>query len=127
MTTSVKRRRGAVTKPIDKEGVDPAHRLIANKIRHLMRARRMTQADLAERIGSVQSRIHKWIHCIGEPRPGHLLQLSKVFNVSLEYFCDATIPVTANLQHPLTTDEVPGSDQQLLNQLIERLGPDVVL
>lgn len=100
---------------------------MSSKLKHLMGLHGMTQNDLAERVGVVQSRIAKWLKGIGEPHSVHLLKISQVFGVSLLYLCDPSIPIRAHGDCPLEHDETIDEDTVLLMQLVERIGADVVL
>lgn len=55
-----------------------------NKIKKLREAHKMTQAELAERVGVGRSTVTKWENGDAIPRPKILIKLSRMFGCRIE-------------------------------------------
>jgi transcriptional regulator with XRE-family HTH domain len=95
----------------------PVARDFPEKLVYLLKARDMSQAQLAAKTGLTQPRISKWLKPTGEPGPMDLWKIAQATECSLEFLCnpDCVDPAL-----------VPQSDDQTLQTvyvMIKRLGP----
>jgi transcriptional regulator with XRE-family HTH domain len=60
--------------------------LFAEKIKILREQSNMTQADLAKKLGLTRSSVNGWEMGLSVPSTPFLVELSRVFNVSVDYF-----------------------------------------
>jgi len=60
--------------------------LFAEKIKVLREQSSMTQADLAKKLGLTRSSVNGWEMGLSAPSTPLLVELSKVFSVSTDYF-----------------------------------------
>lgn len=61
---------------------------LSEKIDILLKRNGMTQTKLSKELGISQAAIAKWINGSSRPAPDKLLQMSKLFNVSIEVISD---------------------------------------
>ena len=64
--------------------------ITAERIVNLRRERKLTQSQLAEKIGVSRSCVANWERCIREPDAADICSLATFFNVSTEYICGRT-------------------------------------
>ena len=64
--------------------------IAAERIAELRRERKMTQSQLAEKLGVSRSCIANWERHIREPNAADICSLASFFNVSTEYICGRT-------------------------------------
>lgn len=58
---------------------------IGKRIIELRKSANMTQAELADKLAVTDKAVSKWERDIGEPNTQSLIEISKIFNVSLDY------------------------------------------
>lgn len=56
------------------------------KIRHLRKEINMTQEELGTKLNITYQAVSKWERNLSSPDFGTIVKISKIFNVSLEYF-----------------------------------------
>ena len=61
----------------------------AQRIYQLRRERKMSQAELAKRIGVTQKAIDFWEKSINEPKATYIVKLAEFFNVTCGYILGA--------------------------------------
>ena len=69
--------------------------MIADKIKLLREKRRITQAELASRLGITRSGVNAWEMGISIPSTQYVVLLAKFFDVSTDYLLD--LPNTATI------------------------------
>jgi transcriptional regulator with XRE-family HTH domain len=87
------------------KAMDKGLQLLAEKIRVLREQSNMTQADLAKKLGLTRSSVNGWEMGLSVPSTPLLVELSKVFNVSADYFLGIEHGATLNITG-LTPKEV---------------------
>ena len=89
--------------------------MTAERIKALREARGWTQAELARRINITRNGVNSWEQGLSMPSPACLVDLSKVFSVSMDYLLGV---------ERLETVNVTGLDEKdvaMLAQLADRL------
>ena len=89
--------------------------MIAEKIKLLRSARGWSQAELARRIGVTRNGVNSWEQGLSMPSPVYLIELSKVFSVSVDFLLGI---------EPLSTVNVTGLNEHdiaILAELADRL------
>ncbi len=84
------------------------------RLKELREQRGLTQAKLAEQLGTTQQTIHKYEHGTAEPEHKMLRRISDFFNVSADYLIDHEV-------HDLTLD---AQEQHLIHTLRTLDAPD---
>ena len=87
--------------------------MIADNIKMLREAHKMTQADLAKKLGITRSSVNAWEMGISVPSTSYLVELSMLFHVSTDYLLGLKQNATLDISS-LNTEEV-----RLLNELIQ--------
>ena len=59
---------------------------LADRIRRLREKNGMTQADLARKVGLTRSSINGWEMGLAVPSTANVVELSKIFHVTADYF-----------------------------------------
>ncbi len=83
------------------------------KIRLLLKTRRLSQAELAELVGTSQQQVSRWLESNTPPRAGSLLRLARVLEVSADYLID---PAQNTYSPPVLS-----SDEQVVLDLYRAL------
>ena len=73
---------------------------LGQKLKALLKESRMTQEDLAEQLEVSRQAVGKWVNDKGIPEVGKLVQISDLFDVSLDYLLkedgtEKNVPSTA--------------------------------
>jgi transcriptional regulator with XRE-family HTH domain len=58
------------------------------KLRELLKRHGMSQADLAESIGTYQTQVSRWLESNTPPKWNYLLKIARVFDVSVDFLVD---------------------------------------
>ena len=61
---------------------------LADKIKNIRRRKGMSQKKLGSLLGISDRAVSKWENGISKPSVENLFQLSKILNVSADYFCN---------------------------------------
>lgn len=61
-----------------------------SKVRKLLDACRMSQADLAESLGTSQQQVSRWLESGKPPKADYLLRLARALGVTVDYLIDDT-------------------------------------
>ena len=64
--------------------------MIAEKIKSLREARRITQSELARQLGITRNGVNSWEQGLSTPSPASIVELAKFFGVSSSQAVDAT-------------------------------------
>ena len=59
--------------------------MIADKIKMLRVAQKLSQADLAKKLGITRSSVNAWALGFSSPSTGYLVELANLFHVSTDY------------------------------------------
>lgn len=89
--------------------------MIAERIKELRQARGWTQADLARRLSITRNGVNSWEQGLSTPSPASLVDLARLFSVSMDYLLGV---------EPLNTVNVTGLDERdvaILAELADRL------
>ena len=89
--------------------------MIADKIKFLREKNRMTQSDLAKKLGITRSSVNAWEMGISTPSTQYLVELSHMFKISTDYLLG--ISNDANISTKGLTDK----DIELVYEIIEHL------
>lgn len=57
----------------------------ANKVRELLKDRKLSQADLAEALGTNQQQVSRWLEGNNPPKWDYLLRMARFFDVTTDY------------------------------------------
>ena len=76
--------------------------MIADKIKMLREGQRLTQAELAKRLGITRSGVNAWEMGISVPSTQYLVELAMAFKVSTDFLLD--LPTTATVSVEGLTD-----------------------
>lgn len=87
----------------------------ADKVRSLLKLRRLSQSELAEALGTTQPQISRWLEGNTPPRWDYLLKMSRALGVTADYLID---PEQEELPRPLGLTE----DERFVLQLYHDLG-----
>jgi transcriptional regulator with XRE-family HTH domain len=87
----------------------------AEKVRNLLKARRLSQSDLAEALGTSQPQVSRWLEAGTPPRSDYLLKMARVLGVPADYLIDA------DQDEPPRPPEL-SDDERYLLQLYRDLG-----
>ena len=90
--------------------------ITAERIAKLRRERKMTQSQLAEKLGVSRSCIANWERCIREPNAADVCSLASFFNVSTEYICGRT-----DLHNKIKIPEPYNIDLSVLNAMGKKM------
>lgn len=87
----------------------------ARRIKQLRESKNLTQSDLAKKLNITRSAVNSWEMEISTPTAQNLVEMSKIFNVSVDYLLgldkDNVIDVTG----------LGDKELKLVYELIERL------
>ena len=61
------------------------------RIKKLRKSKGVTQRELAERLGISEQAVSKWEKNLSNPSTKNLLQIAKIFGVSITYFYQITL------------------------------------
>lgn len=89
--------------------------MIADKIKFLREKNKMTQSDLAKKLGITRSSVNAWEMGISTPSTQYLVELSHMFKISADYLLG--ISDDANISTKGLTDK----DIELVYEIIEHL------
>jgi transcriptional regulator with XRE-family HTH domain len=87
----------------------------AEKTRALLKAQRLSQSELAERLGTNQPQVCRWLEANTPPRGDYLLKLARVLGVTADYLIDP------DQEEPPKPAVLPDDERYLL-QLYRDLG-----
>lgn len=60
----------------------------SEKIRRLLKAHRLSQADLARSLGTNQQQVSRWLEAKTPPKAAYLLKLARALGVTADYLID---------------------------------------
>jgi transcriptional regulator with XRE-family HTH domain len=87
----------------------------AAKLAALLRDRGLTQADLAELVGTNQPQISRWMDAPNPPKAEYLLRIARALQVSVDYLIDES---AESPPRPLSSRE------QAIRDIIQSIGVD---
>ena len=95
------------------------------RLKELREERGLSQAKLAEQLGTTQQTIHKYEHGTSEPEQKMLKRMSDFFNVTTDYLIEHDInelPLDAREQHLIdTVRTLENSDMELIYKTVDSL------
>lgn len=71
--------------------------MVADRIRDLREANKLTQAELARKLNITRSSVNAWELGVSLPSTGYLIELSKIFKVSTDYLLDLNVNNTIDV------------------------------
>lgn len=77
---------------------------IADRIRYLRDKSGLTQTDLANKLGISRSAVNSWEMSLTSPSLANLVEMSKIFKVSLDYLVSASEKLMVDISD-LSTEE----------------------
>ena len=86
--------------------------MIADKIKILREKSRMTQAELARKLGVTRSGVNAWEMGITTPSTQYIVELALLFKVSTDYLLD--MPSTATISVDGLSDREIASVQEIV-------------
>ena len=89
--------------------------MIDERLRQLREENRLTQSELAKRLGITRSSVNAWEMGISVPSTQYIVELAKFFNVSTDYLLGMEETASVSLQG-LTEKDI-----QIVYSLIEHL------
>lgn len=89
--------------------------MIADRIKFLREERKLTQADLAKKLGITRSGVNAWEMGISVPSTQYVVELANLFKVSSDYLLGIKSTVSINV------DGLTENDVQLLNTIAAHL------
>lgn len=89
--------------------------MIADRIKHLREESKLTQTDLAKKLGITRSGVNAWEMGISVPSTQYIVELANLFKVSTDYLLGMKSTVTIN------AEGLSESDVQLLNTIAAHL------
>lgn len=89
--------------------------MAADRIKALREQNRLTQADLAKRLGITRSSVNAWEMGISVPSTQYIVDLSNIFGVSTDYLLG--VDASASIRISGLTE----GDIQILYSLVEHL------
>lgn len=89
--------------------------MIADRIKQVRERNKMTQAELAKRIGITRSGVNAWEMGISVPSTQYIVELAQIFNVSTDYLLgvEKTLSIDATGLYE--------SDMMVVLELVEHL------
>lgn len=89
--------------------------MIAERIKFLREEHKLTQADLAKKLGITRSGVNAWEMGISVPSTQYVVELANLFKVSTDYLLGMKSTISIN------ADGLNESDVQLLNTIAAHL------
>jgi transcriptional regulator with XRE-family HTH domain len=89
--------------------------MIADKIKALRTSHRLTQAELARKLGVTRNGVNSWEQGLSIPSPNYIVELSKLFGVSTDYLFGLSDHASVNVSG------FNNKDIALISELILRL------
>lgn len=89
--------------------------MVADRIRYLREQNRLTQAELAKKLGITRSSVNAWEMGISVPSTQYVVELAGIFKVSTDYLLGVKTTSTVNV------DGLNEKDVQLVNAVITHL------
>ena len=88
---------------------------LSEKLKLLLKENNMSQEDLAEQLYVSRQAVGKWVNDKGTPDVEKIIQISNIFNVSLDYLLKDTIEEKANI---LISEPIKGHSSDNLTIVI---------
>ena len=88
---------------------------IADRIKYLRDRYGMTQSDLAKRLGVSRNAVNLWEMSISSPSIANLIEMSKIFDVNVDYLISTTDKITVDI-----TDLKP-EEREIVMRLVDCL------
>lgn len=89
--------------------------MIADRIKSLREQQKLTQAELAKKLGITRSGVNAWEMGISIPSTQYIVELANLFKVSTDYLLGMKYTFSIN------TEGLSESDVQLLNTIAAHL------
>lgn len=77
----------------------------SEKLRNLLKVNRLSQADLAESLGTNQQQVSRWVDSNTPPKVPYLLKLARALGVTVDYLIDDARDDPMPSRSLLTADE----------------------
>ena len=87
--------------------------MISDRIKFLRERSRLTQTELGRKLGLTRSGIHSWETGISCPSAQGLIQLSKLFNVTVDFILEIENSETVNIA------DLNDKEKQLVHDMVE--------
>lgn len=94
---------------------------LGKKLRELRVERKLTQKQVAQRLGVTASIISAYENDIRQPSFDSLVKLSRLYNVSTDYLLGVSSRRTADNQHLIGLDGLTPAKISLVTQLVSAL------
>lgn len=94
---------------------------LGKKLRELRVERKLTQKQVAQRLGVTASIISAYENDIRQPSFDSLVKLSRLYNVSTDYLLGVSSRRTADNQHLISLDGLTPAKISLVTQLVSAL------
>lgn len=89
--------------------------MVADRIKNLREQSKLTQADLAKRLGITRSGVNAWEMGISVPSTQYVVELANIFKVSTDYLLGVKTKVSIN------ADGLTDEDIQIINAVVSHL------
>lgn len=100
---------------LDKLFAKRGYNMIAEKIKSLREARKITQSELARQLGITRNGVNSWEQGLSTPSPASIVELAKFFGVSTDYL------LGVSSSQAVDATGLSQRDVALLAELSERL------
>ena len=87
--------------------------MICDRIKEIRVMHKMTQAELAKKIGITRSSVNAWEMGISVPSTQYLIELSTIFNVSTDYLLEIDNILNINL------DKLESEEKEAIVNLVK--------
>lgn len=71
--------------------------ILGERIRALRESNQISQVQLAHELGISKASVHQWESCISIPSLVYLIEMTRIFNVSLDYIAGTTSDEMINI------------------------------
>lgn len=89
--------------------------MISKNIKHLREQKKLSQADLAKKLGITRSSVNAWEQGISVPSTQYIIELSELFNVSTDFLLG--VKSTSSISLDNLTDE----DAIVVHKIVDHL------
>ena len=89
--------------------------MISNKIQSLRKQKKLSQSELARKLGITRSSVNAWEQGISVPSTQYIIELSELFNVSTDFLLGVEKTSTISL------DNLTYEDTMAVQNIVEHL------